>query len=181
MDQATGQPETFETPLDAGIRDYVLALRSNGVATDESCEGGPGHAYPEPTVCFRGEMPEGFRALSVAMANGLPVRTLKRVWRLDRGELNGPWWELTFLPPRPPGRLPWWREPLPTEVVQLGAVVTEAVATVPAKDIPSRYRLCSTARAVVVVNAMGRFLKRLVHREERINQRHLLTPQRQDA
>ena len=44
--------------LDRGIRDQVAALRECVVETFESCEGGPGHAYPEPTVRFYGEAPD---------------------------------------------------------------------------------------------------------------------------
>ena len=44
-----GEPE-YDPPLDAGIAQAVVALRAGGVETFESCEGGPGHAYPEPTV-----------------------------------------------------------------------------------------------------------------------------------
>jgi hypothetical protein len=53
--------------LDAGIAPYVDALRAEGVETFESCEGGDGHAYTEPTVRFAGERDEGFRALAVAL------------------------------------------------------------------------------------------------------------------
>jgi hypothetical protein len=44
----------FEEPLDEGIREIVLTLIANGVETFESCEGGPGHVYPWPTVPFTG-------------------------------------------------------------------------------------------------------------------------------
>ena len=33
----------------------VDALRSEGIKTFESCDGGDGHAYTEPTVRFAGE------------------------------------------------------------------------------------------------------------------------------
>jgi len=35
--------------LDPGIRRAVLVLRSARIATFESCQGGPGHAFPDPT------------------------------------------------------------------------------------------------------------------------------------
>jgi hypothetical protein len=82
--------------LDAGIRRAVVVLRGAAVETFESCEGGPGHAYLEPTVRFHGDGAEGFRALAVAMQNGLAVRALRRAWRVREGEPEGPWWELTF-------------------------------------------------------------------------------------
>jgi hypothetical protein len=92
--------ESLDLPLDPGIRHAVECLRSAGVETFESCQGGEGHAYPEPTVRFYGERPEGFRALSVALAAGLGVLALRRVWPINDREPTGPWWELTFVPTR---------------------------------------------------------------------------------
>lgn len=93
-------PETFEPPLDPGIADAVLCLVGAGIETFESCEGGPGHAYPEPTVRFHGDRTEGLRALAAALAANLPVKDLRRVWPVLDGEPTGPWWELTFSPTR---------------------------------------------------------------------------------
>jgi hypothetical protein len=89
----------FETPLDDGIREIVITLIANGVETFESCEGGPGHSFPEPTVRFEGAASEGLRAISVALENGLPVRRLRQVWGFENNLIHGPWWEMTFLPP----------------------------------------------------------------------------------
>ncbi len=91
--------EVFSSPLDAGIECAVLALRAGGVETFESCEGGPGHAYLEPTVRFHGNQVEGFRALGIAMQARLPVAALRRVWAVVDNEPTGPWWELTFASP----------------------------------------------------------------------------------
>ena len=90
----------FEPPLDDGIREIVIALLKNGVETFESCEGGRGHSYAAPTVCFEGASSEGLRALSVALAHGLPVCELRRVWGIRDAVIHGPWWEMTFIPPR---------------------------------------------------------------------------------
>ena len=95
MDQ-DAQRNQFDPPLDVGIAPAVLALRSHGVETFESCEGGPDHAYPRPTVRFHGEAPEGCRALAAAMKEGLPVAELRRVWPIQDEEPTGPWWEITF-------------------------------------------------------------------------------------
>ena len=89
----------YDPPLDAGIADIVDILRRAGVETFESCEGGLGHAYPEPTIRFHGERPEGFRALAAALERGLGVREVRRVWPVIDGEITGPWWELTFATP----------------------------------------------------------------------------------
>lgn len=92
----------YAAPLDEGIAPYVRILRSEGVETVESCEGGEGHAFPEPTIRFDGEQYEGFRALGIAMCYGLPVSDLRRVWRIIDGEPTGPVWEMTFVRPAPP-------------------------------------------------------------------------------
>ncbi len=88
--------EQFDPPLDPGITHLVVALRAAGVETFESCQGGEGHAYPEPTVRFHGDVAEGFRALAAAMKDGLPVAELRRVWPIQNNEPTGPWWEITF-------------------------------------------------------------------------------------
>lgn len=83
--------------LDPGIRKAVELLQAHDIETYELCEGGAGHAYPEPTVRFHGVPEAGWRALSVCLAHGLPITSLKRVWDiLDRNEPTGPYWEITF-------------------------------------------------------------------------------------
>jgi hypothetical protein len=84
--------------LDYGITSAVRVLREAGVETFESCEGGEDHAYPTPTVRFHGDNSEGFRAIAVVMAAGLPLAELRRVWVMQDDEPTGPWWELTFAP-----------------------------------------------------------------------------------
>ena len=88
--------EQFDPPLDLGIAPAVIALSAAGVETFESCEGGQGHAYPEPTVRFHGNRAEGFRALAVAMQAGMTVAALRRVWPINDNEPTGPWWEITL-------------------------------------------------------------------------------------
>jgi hypothetical protein len=82
--------------LDPAIRHIVEALQSDGVETFESCQGGPGHAFAEPTVRFHGGREEGFRALACALRNGLSVAELRRYWQVVDGEPRGPHWEMTF-------------------------------------------------------------------------------------
>ncbi len=91
--------EAWLATLDPGIAPYVDALRSGGVETYESCEGGRerGHCYPEPTIRFCGDSSEGFLALAVAVRNQLPVRAIRRFWSVnERGEPVGPDWEMVF-------------------------------------------------------------------------------------
>lgn len=76
-------------------------LGAAGVETYESCEGGPGHAYTEPSVRFHGQREEGFRALAVALAHGLPVLCIRRLWMVIDGEPTGPSWEMVFARPVP--------------------------------------------------------------------------------
>lgn len=82
--------------LDPGIAPGVQILQKAGVETYESCEGGPGHPYPEPAIRFHGTHAEGFRALGIALQHGLPVSALRRIWTISDGEPVGPTWELAF-------------------------------------------------------------------------------------
>lgn len=89
----------FDPPLDPGIKGVVHALHEAGVETFESCEGGAGHAYAEPTVRFYGARAEGWRALNIALVKGLPVAALRRTWPVQDGEPTGPYWEMIFYRP----------------------------------------------------------------------------------
>jgi len=86
-----------ELPLDPGIEPYVRILQSHGVETCESCEGGKGHSFDEPTIQFHGGQAEGFRALGIALQNGLPVSDLLRFWSIQDDEPVGPLWRMTFI------------------------------------------------------------------------------------
>lgn len=90
--------EVFDPPLDKFIADIVHILREYSVETYESCQGGVGHAFLEPTVRFHGDASEGLRALAICLQRQLPVRNLRRVYGVINGEAIGPWWELTFVP-----------------------------------------------------------------------------------
>jgi hypothetical protein len=87
--------------LDRWISYAVKALRDGEIQTYESCQGGKGHSFREPTIRFGGTYADGLRALSVALTFGLPARDLRRFWSISHGEPVGPNWELTF-----------WRDPL---------------------------------------------------------------------
>ncbi len=83
--------------IDVGIRRAVDFLQKNGIETFESCEGGEGHAFTEPTVRFHGTPEAGWRAMGICLAHGLPVLSLRRAWYvLDGNEPTGPSWEITF-------------------------------------------------------------------------------------
>lgn len=83
--------------LDEGICRVVQILATNGVETFESCQGGEGHAFYEPTVRFHGGHAEGFRALAIALQHGLRVSSLRRYYSIEDGEPVGPQWEMTFV------------------------------------------------------------------------------------
>jgi hypothetical protein len=97
MEVASQVADTGERPIGAGICREVQLLREHGVETTESCEGGPGHPFPEPTVRFRGSKAEGFRALGIALQHGLRVAELRRYWSIEDNEPVGPEWEMTFV------------------------------------------------------------------------------------
>lgn len=86
-----------DRPIDIGIVRAVKVLSDDGVETFESCQGGEGHAMPEPTVRFHGQTDAGWRALSTCLAYNLPVLTLRRRWDVTpTGEPSGPYWEIVF-------------------------------------------------------------------------------------
>lgn len=86
----------LDMPLDAGIARAVHILRYAGIETIESCEGGTGHPFHEPTVRICGGPGEGFRAFGVAVRAGLRPRAIARIWTVDDGELTGPYWDIIF-------------------------------------------------------------------------------------
>ena len=83
--------------VDKHIEPIVRILFDNGIETTESCEGGEGHSFPEPTVRFCGDYEAGFRALAIAIAHGFNVGELRRYWTIRNNEPHGPEWEMTFV------------------------------------------------------------------------------------
>ncbi len=85
---------------DPGILGWVNLLRFHGIETCQSCEGGPGHSYAEPTVDFLGDASEGWYAASIALRagtlDGLRPWRLSRTWHLYSGEPDGLVWQLVF-------------------------------------------------------------------------------------
>ena len=84
--------------LDDGIREVVRLLCEGGVETFESCQGGEGHSYLEPTIRFAGERQDGFSALAIALSARLKVKALRRIWLVQDDEPTGPYWEIVFSP-----------------------------------------------------------------------------------
>lgn len=88
----------FGLPLDRDISYAVKVLSEAGIETYESCEGGDGHAFTEPTIRFYGDKSEGYRAAAIALQLSLPLFELRRFWTVIGLELSGPNWEMTFHP-----------------------------------------------------------------------------------
>jgi hypothetical protein len=83
--------------IDLGIKKAVEILKASGIETFESCEGGDGHAFTEPTIRFHGTPEAGWRAVAACLAHGLPIQCVRRVWYiLDGNEPTGPKWEVVF-------------------------------------------------------------------------------------
>src|ERR1051325_803363 len=83
--------------LDRGIARAVDVLRAAGVETCQSCEGGAGHAFPEPTIEFYGTSAAGWFALKVCLDHGFPVKQLRRFWCVQETNIpTGPYWAITF-------------------------------------------------------------------------------------
>jgi hypothetical protein len=91
-------PRAFFDELDSGIAATVAILRWHGVETCQSCQGGPGHSYPEPTVDFVGDDGAGMRALGIATMYGLRVQALRRSWNVQNSQLFEVVWQLVFWP-----------------------------------------------------------------------------------
>lgn len=72
--------------LDNGISAVVIFLNRHGIKTFESCEGGDGHAFAEPTVRFFGD------EFDLCELNGFLVSEAHRVYRkapyYDETDLN---------------------------------------------------------------------------------------------
>lgn len=87
---SAGRTREIRSAIRSGHRPCGRNIAGAGIETFESCDGGPGHAYTEPTVRFHGNRGEGFRALAVAIQAGLKVTGLRRVWPILDSEPTGP-------------------------------------------------------------------------------------------
>lgn len=94
--QPSDDEEAMLRAVDDGIRPALRVMVAGRFETYESCQGGPGHAYTEPTIRFHGDRGEGFRALAWLRAYGIEPTTIRRMWTIQEGEPHGPEWEITF-------------------------------------------------------------------------------------
>lgn len=92
----------YDPPLDPGIAAAVHALNDAGIETFTSCEGGEGHAFPEPTVRFYGDADNARKAARIVFSADTKPHELRRVWALAFGYPHAPLWELVFFKEEPP-------------------------------------------------------------------------------
>lgn len=76
--------------MDPGIRYPVRLLHAHGIPTNESCQGGEGHAFHDPSIV----MQEGraFEAMNQLERCGIPVREVVSRWSVDDGVPNERSW-----------------------------------------------------------------------------------------
>jgi hypothetical protein len=91
-------PEKSYKSLDPGIRFAVRVLHVAGFETCQSCQGGKGHAYSEPTIEMRALADDavGFGAIAALQQYGLPVADVSIVWPLRNGLPYEKLWRITF-------------------------------------------------------------------------------------
>lgn len=89
-------PEAFYQKIDAGIRFAVRVLHAAGIETCQSCEGGDGHAYHDPTVDLVADDGAGLRAVAALSDYGLDVLALAMVWPVRHGLIVDRIWRVTL-------------------------------------------------------------------------------------
>jgi len=80
-ERASNSTLGYPDNIDPLILPAVKILNHFGFKTFESCEGGEGHAFPEPTVRFEGTELDLLRAYDICQMMGLPVYETRRVFR----------------------------------------------------------------------------------------------------
>ena len=91
-------PESSYASLDVGIRFAVRVLHAAGIETCQSCQGGKGHSYDEPTIeMVAGDDDAlGFEALAVLRGYGLPVAAVSIIWPVRHSVPYEKNWRITF-------------------------------------------------------------------------------------
>lgn len=92
-------PDRWYLNLDPGIRFPVRVLHAaGGIETCQSCQGGKGHAYLQPTVDLISGSSDaiGFRALAALQAYSLPVDAIALVWSIHQGLPYERIWRVTL-------------------------------------------------------------------------------------
>jgi hypothetical protein len=91
-------PDASYKSLDRGIRFAVRVLHAAGFETCQSCQGGKGHSYDEPTIemVAGGDDSRGFGALDALRSYGLPVCAVSINWPVANGYPFEKNWRITF-------------------------------------------------------------------------------------
>jgi hypothetical protein len=84
--------------IDPGIRFAVRVLHAAGIETCQSCQGGQGHCYLEPTIemVCGGDDATGFAALHALNTYVLPVQDIAILWPVKNGLPYERLWRITF-------------------------------------------------------------------------------------
>lgn len=93
-------PEKSYLSLDPGIRFAVRVLHADDIDTCQSCQGGKGHSYPEPSIDMvaGSDDAEGFAAVAALQRYGLPIRSVSLVWEISHsGTPYEKLWRITFV------------------------------------------------------------------------------------
>ena len=91
-------PDDWYDRLDAGVRFAVKVLHAKGFETCQSCQGGDGHSYDQPTVDLNAAADDawGFAAMATLQDYGLQVRELSLLWNIRNGLPYEKLWRITF-------------------------------------------------------------------------------------
>jgi hypothetical protein len=121
---------SIERDVDKGISRYVGIFLRNGIETCQSCEGGPGHAYPEPTIDCYGGIGSGWAILKVCLDFDLPIMTLCLFWDITDGLPTGPAWRAIFKTKMPVNKKDWWnaeRARAFSEIILPGTMIVKPI------------------------------------------------------
>lgn len=92
-------PDEWYSKLDEGIRFPVRVLHAaGGIETCQSCQGGEGHAYHDPTidVVAASDDAKGFRALDALVDYNIEVASVALVWPVSNGMPAEKLWRITL-------------------------------------------------------------------------------------
>lgn len=106
--------KNYPDNVDELIEPAVQVLNEHGFKTFESCQGGEGHAFFEPTVRFEGSEFDLIRAFEICVLHGLFPCEVRRCYRKVEQYINDntpqctgigrawdkPFNEITFLLPK---------------------------------------------------------------------------------
>ena len=93
-------PEEVYQIMDPGIRFAVRVLHAKGgIETCQSCQGGPGHSYVQPSIDIiaGGQDSTGFAALAALADYGINVDEILLVWNIQNGLPYEKLWRVTLV------------------------------------------------------------------------------------